>query len=132
MAEDNTIITEAKTLISNLITQIKNHDLTNAANNFHDSLTIIRPDGVIANKNSWIKMISDPNIRIIDNKLLLWNFFELSENKDMIFCGYTTKFTVNVISENNIDSVSAIFTALLKKNDGEWKIFYLQRTDPLQ
>ena len=31
MADDNTIITEAKTFIRNFISQIKNHDFTNAA-----------------------------------------------------------------------------------------------------
>ena len=131
MADDNTIITEAKTLIRNLVSQIKNHDFTNAANNFHDSLTIIKPDGELANKNAWIKMITDSNIRVVDNDFLFWNFLELSESKDMIYCGYTTNFTINIIADNEVISEKAIFTALLKKTDEQWKIYYLQRSEPI-
>ena len=132
MADNNTIITEAKTLISNLITQVKNHDFTSAANNFHDSLTIIKPDGTLDNKKSWIKMISDSKMIIVNNQLLFWNFIELSDNNNMCFCGYTTEFTFNIVSENQEIKQKAIFTALLKKFNGQWKIFYLQRTDTIR
>ncbi len=58
-------------------------------------------------------MVNNPEIRVISNELLLWNFFELSENKDFIFCGYTTKFTYHLTSENKTLTEKAIFTALL-------------------
>ena len=131
MADDNTIITEVKTFILNFISQVQNHHFTEAANNLHDSITIIKPDGTLVNKNSWIKMITDSNISIILNELLVWNFFQFSENKDTIFCGYTTKFIFNIVRENVNITEKAVFTALLKKTDGQWKIFSLQRTNPL-
>ena len=130
MAEDNTV-TEAKTLIRNLISQIHNQDFTNAATNYHDSLIIIKPDGTLTNKNGWINTVTNSDIRVVSNELLLWNFFELSENKDMIFCGYTTKFKFSVPNENETFIENAIFTALLKKYEGAWKIYYLQRTDAI-
>ena len=129
MADDHSIIIEAKTVIRNLLTQVQNHEFTNAANNFHDSLTIIKPSGDLANKNSWINMISSTDILVISHEFLLWNFVELSSSKDMIYCGYTTNFKIKIIAEDQIEEEKAIFTALLKKNDGQWKIYYLQRTD---
>ena len=126
MADDTT--TQAKNLILNFISHVHNHQFTEASNYFHDSLTIIKPDGTLINKNGWIKMVNGTEISVVSNELLLWNFFELSDNNNLIFCGYTTKFTYHINSENKTITEKAIFTALLKKSDDQLKIHYLQRT----
>ena len=131
MADDQTIINEAKNVITTFLSDVQNHNFTKAADTLHNSLIIIKPEGKLANKNSWVNMISSSDIRIVTHKLLLWNFTELSSSKDMFYCGYTTKFSFNIIQEDETYTEKGIFTALLKKTDDTWKIHYLQRTDDI-
>ena len=130
MADD--ITTQAKNTILNFISHVHNHQFMEAADYFHDSLTIIKPDATLINKNGWIKMVNDAEISVVSNELLLWNFFELNENNDFIFCGYTTKFTYHINSQNKTIAEKAIFTALLKKSGDQLKIHYLQRTGAMR
>ena len=84
----------------------------------HDDCVFIRPTGNPLNKNGWEAMMSNDDVKVESSKLVAVN--KLSVCGCCAYVCYTQhgKFTYKGTSNDDV----AVFTCVLRKYDGVWKV----------
>ena len=119
-------ILQAKNAVSSMIQLVNDNKILEASNYLLDDTFFIRPTGNPLTKTTWTQMLSSPDVNVVSNKLVEWNFADVSPDNSWVFLCYTTHSVFNYKGTDN-DDIS-VFTALVKNTNDGWKISYAQRS----
>ena len=89
-----------------------------------DDCVFVRPSGNPLNKEGWIEMMTNDDVKVESNDLVSIN--KLKVNGDMAYVCYTThgKFSYKGTSNDDI----AVLTSVLQRVNGEWQVVHGQRS----
>tara|TARA_B100001063_G_C16776004_1_gene565397 strand:- start:2885 stop:3325 length:441 start_codon:yes stop_codon:yes gene_type:complete len=119
-------ILQAKNAVNSMIELINDNKILEASNYLLDDTYFIRPTGNPLTKANWLQMLSSPDVKVVSNKLVQWNFADISPDNTWVYLCYTTHSVFNYMGNDN-DDIS-VFTALVKNTKDGWKLSYAQRS----
>tara|TARA_B100000795_G_C22802719_1_gene442816 strand:+ start:981 stop:1370 length:390 start_codon:yes stop_codon:yes gene_type:complete len=119
-------ILEVRDIIQQMTRLMGEKDFTSILDLMHDDITIIRPSGNHLNKDEWFGTLMSDDIEIKHNKLVSIGKIEISNSIDMAYIHYTVHSVINYKGIDNNSMSTCV--SILKKQDGLWKITYLQRS----
>lgn len=110
--------------VKSVIKDMCNVDYTVGFRHMHDDCVFIRPSGNPLNRQGWQEMMTAEDVTVEANELVSIN--KLQVVGDMAYVCYTSHGRFNYKGTSNDDV--AVFTSVLKKVAGEWKVVMGQRS----
>lgn len=120
------IMRDLRSLVHIMVRLINERDFVGAAELMTDDVLIVRPTGNPLTKNKWLNLVTSDDFDMKANKLVNINTVELSEKQKMGYVCYTTHSVFSYKEKLNNDV--AVFIAIFKLVDKDYKISYLQRS----
>ena len=110
--------------VRDVVEDMCNVDYKVGMKHMHDDCVFIRPSGNPLDKKGWEEMMTNDDVKVESSKLLSIN--KLTVNGDNAVVCYTQhgKFTYKGTENDDI----AVFTSVLRKVEGEWKVVHGQRS----
>tara|TARA_B100001093_G_scaffold416580_1_gene407289 strand:- start:148 stop:549 length:402 start_codon:yes stop_codon:yes gene_type:complete len=113
-----------KQLIEDIIRDMCHVDYKVGFQHMHDDCLFIRPSGNPLDKNGWEKMMNNDNVKVELSELMSIN--KLSVCGCCAYVCYTQHGKFNYKGTSNDDV--AVFSSVLQKFDGVWKVVHGQRS----
>ena len=88
-------ILQAKNAVNSMIQLINDNKILEASNYLLDDTYFIRPTGNPLTKANWLQMLSSPDVKVVSNKLVQWNFADVSPDNTWVYLCYTTHSVFN-------------------------------------
>ena len=110
--------------IHEIVNDMCNKDHRVGNKHMHEKTLFIRPTGNPLTLKGWNDMMSSEDVTVESSDLVKINQLRISEN--MAYVCYTThgKFSYKGTENDDI----AVFTSILEKNSGRWKVVFGQRS----
>ena len=118
--------TELKDHIFEMIRLMNENDFHEVSNVFSDDIFIVRPTGNPLTKKAWLEMVKSKDVEMKGTKLLDINVINVNDEGNMGYVCYTTHSRFSYKGTLNDDV--AVFVAIFKRFNGNWKITYMQRS----
>jgi len=128
---------ELRDHVMQMVRLMDEKDFHESAKVMADDVVIVRPSGNPLTKDGWLKMLDSDDVVAKGSRLLDIHVIDLNEELNMGYVVYTThsKFSYKGVDNDDV----AVFVAIFKKKeDGEWKLTFMQRStgrkpsDPMQ
>ena len=112
--------------ITEIVRLMSERDYIEVSDRFADNIVIVRPTVNPLSKKDWLNMMNSPDVNVFLNNLVSVNMVDVSDDCTLGYVCYTThaKFTYKGVPNDDI----AVFSAVFKKFDSDWKIIYMQRS----
>ena len=118
MSNDQKIIEQ---IISDVCTKYEGDEINK---HLDKEYLFIRPSGNPLNLKGWNEMMNSKDVTVKSAKLLSINKIEVGEK--LAYACYTQHAVFNYKGTDNDDV--AVFTLILRKQDGNWKVVFGQRS----
>ena len=118
---------ELRDHVMQMVRLMDEKDFHESAKVMADDVVIVRPSGNPLTKDGWLKMLDSDDVVAKGSRLLDIHVIDLNEELNMGYVVYTThsKFSYKGVDNDDV----AVFVAIFKKKeDGEWKLTFMQRS----
>ena len=110
--------------IRDVVEDMCNVDYKVGMKHMHDDCVFIRPSGNPLDKKGWEAMMTNDDVKVESSKLVSVNKLTVNGNSAVV-C-YTQHGKFNYKGNSNDDV--AVFTSVMQKVGGEWKVIHGQRS----
>ena len=110
--------------VKDVVKDMCNVDYKVGMKHMSDDCVFIRPSGNPLDKKGWEKMMTNDDVKAISSKLLTIHKLSIGNTGAYVCYSSHAKFTY----KGTVNDDVAVFTSVMKKKDGVWKVVQGQRS----